>query len=187
MNINEYIGAFKVAGLQMHEYEMKYVQRKNEAFKKDFIKVTQEEVVRKITKDEKTRIIAKYDNYYHKVRMEWFYNNNTNDFPSCYFLRVVFKPPFFSRVKWKVNMVSLIDLKAIIPYDTLQRIEEIKKLNLFNCFYAFIPSVEQEEKSYLKISSNVIIVAAILHGYVNGGLINIDGSSWGLQSSLYLV
>lgn len=50
-----------------------------------------------------------------------------------------YAPPFFATLQWKVVAGPLDCLKRDIPYGVILRVNELKKLKLFNCFMAVAP------------------------------------------------
>jgi len=68
-----------------------------------------------------------------------------------------YMPPFFPKLKWRCVGGALDYLKLPIPAGIIFRIQELKKLRLFNCFMVFAP--EDAWKSFGKIDP--IVVARI--------------------------
>lgn len=101
---------------------------------------------------------------------EWVYDHNTDTVtsPSTWgskptiFIRKArtgpwFLPPFSKKVVWKVQFGKLDYLKREIPYGVVLRINELKKLKLFNAFNVLAPMEAWERKTDI----DPIVVATI--------------------------
>jgi hypothetical protein len=106
-----------------------------------------------------------------KVRQnhEWLYNHHTDEllgntwggFPTIFRHKEKMNfwhlPPFAIKTKWEVQFGKLDYLKREIPYGVVLRIEEIKKLKLFNAFNVMAPMEAWERKTDI----DPIVVASI--------------------------
>ena len=105
-----------------------------------------------------------------RQQYEWIYNHHldTNDDDSGWGGKpTIFKriekvglwhlPPFSKKVVWEVQFGKLNYLEREIPYGVILRINEIKKLKLFNCFNVMAPMEAWQKKTDI----DPIVVASI--------------------------
>ena len=103
---------------------------------------------------------------------EWLYNHITGNTlrgddcnwggPPTDFVRmekknVWFLPPFKAAEMWRVRFGCLDYLRREIPYGVVLRMQEVRKLDLFNCFSVMAPEEAWERKTDI----DPIVVASI--------------------------
>lgn len=103
---------------------------------------------------------------------EWYYNHHTDvtlagkdcnwgDIPTQYFRmekkNTWYLPPYNKQEAWRCQFGKLDYIKRQIPYGVLLRIEELKKMKLFNAFNILAPM----EAWTSKIEIDPIVVASI--------------------------
>jgi hypothetical protein len=99
---------------------------------------------------------------------EWSYNHHTDQIlekwggnPTQWHRKVKvgpwFLPPFSKKLIWTVRMGKLDYLKREIPYGVILKINECKKIKLFNCFNVIAPLEAWQQKTTI----DPIVVATI--------------------------
>jgi hypothetical protein len=169
INTQDYIQAYRDLNLNKHANELYFHARCQQAISMGFSFLTPFEIAKMLICKPNAKII-KVDRY-ESYEQNWFYDHL---FDKCYDQTTAkfSQLPLMSYEtnKWfnreKICMVPINMLKCAIPYGVLLRIMELKKLKLFNCFYAFAPEQVIRTEMYIKPASvDPVIVATMSNGH----------------------
>jgi len=140
----EKITALEEAGLLNQRSSAIFEMRCEQAAKMGFVQLQSGEMVRMLMGEPHTETTDGTDRH----NNEWVFDHHTGneEAPSTWggkptiFIRKAraglwYLPPFAKKEQWRVQFGKLDYLKREIPYGVVLRINELKKLKLFNAFH----------------------------------------------------
>ena len=162
----EKIDALAEANLMAQRSSAIFDMRCEQAAKMGFVRLESSQMVKMLMGDPHTETFEGKDRQNH----EWIYCHHTDTAETkttwggtpTIFIRKTrtnawFLPPFSKKEIWRVQFGKLDYLKREIPYGVVLRINELKKLKLFNAFSVLAPMEAWERKTDI----DPIVVASI--------------------------